>query len=545
MTKEIILGMNARTELLKGIDILANTVKVTLGPKGRNVAFSRAFGSPQITKDGVTVAKQIELTDKFQNMGAQMVKEVAAKTAEVAGDGTTTATVLAQAIFTEGNKYITAGANPMELKRGIDFAVEDVVTRLKEIAKPIVENSEIEQIARISANGDAKTSKFIADAMAAVGKDGIITVEHAQGFSSELVIVEGMQFDRGNVSPFFETNKEKQEAVLTEPLILITDKRITHLRTIQQPLELALRNNRALFIIAADIDGEALDSLIVNKVRGNLKIAVIKAPAFGDRQLQVLQDICAVTGGTLISDTGKLTFDMMELTDFGSCKTVKVTKDLTTIIDGYGTEEAIEERCSMLRFQIEKSEVVYDTDILKQRLSKISGGVAIIKVGATTEFAMKELLDRIEDSLSATRAAVTEGIVIGGGSALIMCQEFLKETFEKNERQLTNDEQLGYKIIYKAIESPLRTIVSNSGYEPSMVYENIRLKSNSFGFDAKRGVYVEDMFEAGIIDPVKVTRCALENAASIAGLLLTTEAAIANMETKSIKPGEQAIPGMF
>lgn len=545
MSKKILFGQEARTKLLRGIDLLANTVKVTLGPKGRNVAFERSFGSPLITKDGVTVAKEIHLSDPEENMGAQMVREVAAKTADVAGDGTTTATVLTQAIFHEGNKFVTAGANPMELKRGIDLAVKDVISALSLQKRLVASAKEIEQIATISANGDTHVGKFISDAMAKVGRDGIITVEQAQGMESELITVEGMQFDRGYLSRMFITNEDKEEAILDNPIIAIFNKKINMLKPIVPTLEMAAKNGRSILIIATDVEGEALASLIVNKVRGNLKVAAVKAPAFGDRQLAMLEDIAIVTGTQVISDNSEITVEMMDLNHYGSAKTVKITKDSCTIVDGYGQSHEIAQRCMNIRTQIEKSESDYDKEKLKDRLSKLSGGVAIIKVGAATEFEMKELLDRIDDALHATRAAVEEGIVIGGGCALIRSQDYLKLSHGK--LNMTADENLGYNIIFKAIESPLRCIASNAGNEPSLVYEKVSSGSNSFGFDAKNGEYIQDMFAAGIIDPVKVTRFALQNAASIAGLLLTTEAIISILEPdkkNSITPGNP-VPGMF
>lgn len=525
MSKKILFGQAARTKLLNGINILADTVKVTLGPKGRNVAFERSFGSPLITKDGVTVAKEIVLKDPLENMGAQMLREVASKTAEVAGDGTTTATVLAQAIFTEGNKYVTAGANPMELKSGIDKAVSVVIKGLHGIAQKIKNNQEIQQIASISANSDIEIGKKIAMAFDKVGSDGVITVEEAKGMESELVVVEGMQFDRGYMSPYFITDTEKNVVEFTDPLILLYDKKIMNMNAIVPALEKAARAGRSLVVIAEDVEGEALSTMVVNKMRGSLKSCAVKAPAFGDRRIAMLEDLAIVTGGKLISDNIGLTLETVQLEDFGSAKKVVITKESTTIVQGNGSAEAIAERVQYLRHQLEISSSEYDKDKLQERLAKLSGGVAVIKVGAATEVEMREIKDRIEDALAATRAAIAEGIVIGGGCALLHAQNDLVDL----ELDLSGDELLGVQIIRKALESPLRTISANAGYESSLTVERVRIGSVLFGFDAKTGVY-GDLISLGIIDPVKVTRCALQNAASIAGLLLTTEAIISNDE---------------
>lgn len=525
MSKKILFGQAARTKLLNGINILADTVKVTLGPKGRNVAFERSFGSPLITKDGVTVAKEIVLKDPLENMGAQMLREVASKTAEVAGDGTTTATVLAQAIFTEGNKYVTAGANPMELKSGIDKAVSVVIKGLRGIAQKIKNNQEIQQIASISANSDIEIGKKIAMAFDKVGSDGVITVEEAKGMESELVVVEGMQFDRGYMSPYFITDTEKNVVEFTDPLILLYDKKIMNMNAIVPALEKAARAGRSLVVIAEDVEGEALSTMVVNKMRGSLKSCAVKAPAFGDRRIAMLEDLAIVTGGKLISDNIGLTLETVQLEDFGSAKKVVITKESTTIVQGNGSAEAIAERVQYLRHQLEISSSEYDKDKLQERLAKLSGGVAVIKVGAATEVEMREIKDRIEDALAATRAAIAEGIVIGGGCALLHAQNDLVDL----ELDLSGDELLGVQIIRKALESPLRTISANAGYESSLTVERVRIGSVLFGFDAKTGVY-GDLISLGIIDPVKVTRCALQNAASIAGLLLTTEAIISNDE---------------
>ncbi len=544
MSKRIVFGQEARTKLLNGINILADTVKVTLGPKGRNVAFERSFGSPLITKDGVTVAKEIDLKDPLENMGAQMVREVASKTAEVAGDGTTTATVLAQAIFTEGNKFVTAGANPMELKRGIDKAVEVVIKSLKENATTVKNNQEIQQIATISANSDVEIGKKIAMAFEKVGSDGVITVEEAKGVESELVVVEGMQFDRGYMSPHFITNPDKNDIVFTDPLILIYDQRITNMKAIVPALEIAARAGRQLLVIAEDVEGEALSTMVVNKLRGSLKSCAVKAPAFGDRRIAMLEDLATITGGKLISDNVGFSLEAILLEDFGTAKKVVITKESTTVVQGAGTVEAIQERISHIRHQLEICTSDYDKDKMQERLAKLSGGVAVIKVGAATEVEMREIKDRIDDALSATRAAISEGIIAGGGCALLHAQDELVDL----ELDLNGDELLGVHIIRKALEYPLRTIVANAGYEASLTVERVRQGSKSFGFDAKTGVY-GDMLVLGIIDPVKVTRCALQNAASIAGLLLTTEAIICHEpeDKKTLKDNGPMgpIPGMM
>ncbi|AXK60893.1 chaperonin GroEL [Candidatus Chromulinivorax destructor] len=534
--KKILFGQEARTKILRGVDILANTVKVTLGPKGRNVAFERSFGAPLITKDGVTVAKEIELQDNLENMGAQMVREVASKTAEVAGDGTTTATVLAQSIFNEGNKYVTAGANPMELKRGIDKAVAKIVEALQAVAKQVTSKKEIEQIATISANSDAQIGQQIADAMEQVGQDGVITVEEAKGMESELIVVKGMQFDRGYLSPYFVTDSEKMEVVLHDPMILLYDKKIANMKSIVATLESAAKSGRSLLIIAEDIEGEALATLVVNKIRGTLKVAAVKSPGFGDRRKAMLEDIAAVTGATVISEDAGMALDTIMDQDLGHAKKVIITKEDTIIVQGSGDAAVVAGRVMQIRAQLENTSSDYDQEKLVERLAKLAGGVAVIKVGAATETEMKEIKDRIEDALSATRAAVEEGIVAGGGCALLHAQASL------NYLQLVGDEKLGMQIVRRAIEEPLRTIAANAGFEPSIIVERIRQEgSGSFGFDAKLGVYC-NLVEAGIIDPVKVTRCALQNAASIAGLLLTTEAVIADIPSDTKK--ELSMPPM-
>jgi len=546
MAKKILFGQEARTKMLKGIDILANTVKVTLGPKGRNVAFERSFGAPLITKDGVSVAKEIELQDNLENMGAQMVREVASKTAEVAGDGTTTATVLAQAIFTEGNKYVTAGANPMELKRGIDKAVAKIVAALQVVAKQVTSKTEIEQIATISANSDTTIGQQIADAMERVGQDGVITVEEAKGMESELVIVEGMEFDRGYLSPYFVTDSEKMEVVLHDPIVLLYDKKIGNMKTIVPTLENAARSGRSLLIVAEDIEGEALAALVVNKIRGTLKVAAVKAPGFGDRRKAMLEDIAILTGAVLISEDAGMSLETIMEQDLGHAKKVIITKENTTIVQGSGSPEAIAGRVQQIKTQLINCTSDYDQEKLAERLAKLAGGIAIIKVGAATETEMKEIKDRIEDALSATRAAVQEGIVAGGGCALLHAQQVL------DTMDLVGDEKLGMQIIRRAIEEPLRIIATNAGFEPSIIVERIRQNgSQSFGFDAKSGEYC-NMVQVGIIDPVKVTRCALQNAASIAGLLLTTEAVIADIPSEKkelpmppMGGGMGGMPGMM
>ncbi|HSW76349.1 MAG TPA: chaperonin GroEL [Candidatus Saccharimonadales bacterium] len=533
MSKRIIFGSEARSKILNGVNILANAVKVTLGPKGRNVTIEKTFGAPTITKDGVTVAKEIELKDKLENMGAQMVKEVASRTADVAGDGTTTATVLAQALFQEGNKYVTAGANPMELKRGIDKAVEAVVKSLKSMAKQVTDKKEIEQVAMISANHDVAIGQIIADAMEKVGQDGVITVEEAKGTENELVVVEGLRFDRGYLSPYFVTDSEKMEAVLQDPFILLCDKKISNMKSLISILENVAKNGRSLLIVAEDIEGEALAALVVNKIRGTLKVAAVKAPGFGDRRKEMLEDIAIVTGGVVISEDKGMSLDTTMEQDLGRAKKVIITKDECTIIQGLGTESAIAGRVAQIRMQIENCTSQYDSEKLQERLAKLAGGIAVIKVGAATEVEMKEIKDRIDDALSATSAAVEEGIVIGGGCALLHAQAAL------HDLQLSGDEKLGAQIVRRAIEEPLRIIASNAGHEGSVVVNAVArytqktgdndTTQEKMGFDAKEGTYV-DMIAAGIIDPVKVTRCALQNAASIAGLLLTTEAMICDIE---------------
>ncbi len=536
--KKIIFGVQARERIRTGVDKLADTVKATLGPRGRNVVFERSFGSPSITKDGVTVAKEIELEDRLENMGAQMVKEVASKTADVAGDGTTTATVLAQAIFREGNKFVTSGANPMELRRGIDKSVEAVIEEIRSVAKSVSDKKEIEQVATISANSDAVIGKLIAEAMEKVGRDGVITVEEAKGMHDELDVVEGMQFDRGYLSPYFVTNSEKMETVLDNPAILIYDKKISSMKPMLPMLESIAKAGRPLLIIAEDVDGEALATLVVNKLRGTISVAAVKAPGFGDRRKAMLEDIAALTGGQLISEDIGKKLEGVTTQDLGQAKRVVITKDNTTVIEGQGTESEIKNRIAQIRMQIENSTSDYDKEKLQERLAKIAGGVAVIRVGAATETEMKEKKDRIEDALHATRAAVEEGIVAGGGVALLRAQEAV------DNLKLKGDEQLGAKIVSRSLEEPMRIIAENAGFDGAVVINNVKDRKGSIGFDAKAGTYV-DMIKEGIIDPAKVARSAMQHAASISGLLLTTEAAIVDIpeEKKDSAPAHGA-PGM-
>ncbi len=533
-SKRIVFGSDAREKVRKGVDTLAGAVKVTLGPLGRNVVLERSFGAPTITKDGVTVAKEIVLEDKLENMGAQMVREVASRTADVAGDGTTTATVLAQAIFREGNKFVTAGANPMELKRGIDKAVEVVVESIKKIATATSDKKEIQQIATISANSDETIGDLIAQAMERVGRDGVITVEEAKGMKDELDVVEGMQFDRGYLSPYFVTNQEKMEVALENPFILIFEKKIGSMKSLLPILEQVAKTGRSLLIIAEDVEGEALATLVVNKIRGVLNIAAVKAPGFGDRRKAMLEDIAILTGGKLVSEEIGLKLETITLYELGQTKRVVLTKDNCTIIEGNGSQETIHGRIAQIKNQIAQCTSDYDKEKLQERLAKLAGGVAVIRVGAATETEMKEKKDRIEDALHATRAAVEEGIVAGGGVALMRAQKAL------DELKLEGDQRLGVQIVRRALEEPLRVISSNAGYEASVVVNKVKSETGNIGFDAKNGEYV-DMVKAGIIDPAKVTRSAIQNAASIAGLLLTTEATICDIpEEKKETP---AMPG--
>jgi chaperonin GroEL len=527
--KELHFNVEARAALKRGVDQLAEAVKVTLGPRGRNVVIDKKFGAPTITKDGVTVAKEIELSDPVENMGAQMVKEVATKTSDIAGDGTTTATVLAQAIFREGLKNVTAGANPMAIKRGIDKAVSAVVEELKKISVPTTGKKEIAQVGSISANNDKEIGDLIAEAMEKVGKDGVITVEEAKGLETTLETVDGMQFDRGYVSPYFVTDPEKMEAILEDPYILIHDKKVSSMKDLLPVLEKVAQTGKPLLIIAEDIEGEALATLVVNKLRGTLKVAAVKAPGFGDRRKAMLQDIAVLTSGQVVSEEVGFKLENAVITDLGRAKRIVVDKDNTTIIDGKGEEDKIKGRIKEIKATIESSTSDYDKEKLQERLAKLAGGVAVINVGAATEAEMKEKKARVEDALHATRAAVEEGIVPGGGVALLRAQRALK-----NLKLTETDEQIGVEIIKRALEEPIRMIVQNAGAEPSLVVEKVRgSKEDSFGYNALTETY-ENLVQAGVIDPTKVTRTALQNAASIASLLLTTEALI--VEKKEDRP---------
>nr|MBI1229084.1 chaperonin GroEL [Cytophagales bacterium] len=528
MAKELFFKTDARDRLKKGVDALADAVKVTLGPKGRNVIIDKKFGAPSITKDGVTVAKEIELDNAIENMGAQLVKEVASKTADDAGDGTTTATVLAQSIFSVGIKNVAAGANPMDLKRGIDKAVSAVVSELKASSKTISTRKEIAQVGTISANNDEEIGNMIADAMEKVGKDGVITVEEAKGTETEVKTVEGMQFDRGYLSPYFTTNTEKMEAELENPFILIYDKKISSMKELLPILEPVAQSGRPLLIIAEDVDGEALATLVVNKIRGALKVAAVKAPGFGDRRKAMLEDIATLTGGTVISEERGYKLENVTIDYLGTAEKINIDKDNTTIVNGAGEKAAIQGRINEIKSQIEKTTSDYDREKLQERLAKLSGGVAILYIGAATEIEMKEKKDRVDDALHATRAAVQEGVVVGGGVALIRASKVLDTLKGLNE-----DEDTGINIIRLAVESPLRTIVSNSGGEGSVVINKIKETNDvHFGYNARTDQF-EDLFKAGVVDPTKVTRLALENAASIAALLLTTECVIADVKEDS------------
>jgi chaperonin GroEL len=530
MAKMIFFDIEARNKMKKGVDTLANAVKVTLGPKGRNVVIEKKFGAPQVTKDGVTVAKEIELEDPIENMGAQMVKEVASKTADIAGDGTTTATVLAQSIISEGLKMVAAGANPMDLKRGIDKAVRAVVENLAAQKKDVGNNSKmIEQVATISANNDNEIGKLIAQAMAKVGKEGVITVEEAKGTDTTVDVVEGMQFDRGYISPYFVTNSEKMQAELQSPYILIYDKKISAMKDILSVLEKVAQSGRPLMIIAEDLDGEALATLVVNKLRGTIKVAAVKAPGFGDRRKEMLNDLAALTGGVVISEELGNKLEGVELTSLGQAASITIDKDNTVIVGGKGKKSDIVARVNQIKAQVENTTSDYDKEKLQERLAKLAGGVAVLYVGAATEVEMKEKKDRVDDALHATRAAVEEGIVPGGGVAYIRAIAGL----EKLKGALNADEATGIAIVRRAIEEPLRQIVANCGIEGSIVVQNIKEGEGDYGFNARTEVY-ENMFKAGVIDPTKVARVALENAASIAGMLLTTECVIAD------KPKEEA-----
>ena len=541
MAKDIKFNMDARAQMKVGADALADAVKVTLGPKGRNVVIDKKFGAPQVTKDGVTVAKEIELEDKFANMGAQMVKEVASKTNDQAGDGTTTATVLAQAIINVGLKNVTAGANPMDLKRGIDKAVAAVVKSLREQSQEVGEDyAKIEQVGTISANNDNYIGKLIADAMSKVKKDGVITVEEAKGTETEVKVVEGMQFDRGYISPYFMTNGDKMEAVLDNPYILVTDKKVSTMKDLLPVLEPIAREGKSLLIIAEDVDGEALTTLVVNKLRGTLKIAAVKAPGFGDRRKEMLQDIAILTGGTVISEERGFSLEGTTPDMLGKAEKVVVTKDNTTVVNGAGAADAIKERADLIRKQIETTTSDYDREKLLERLGKLAGGVAVLYVGAATEVEMKEKKDRVEDALSATRAAVEEGIVPGGGVAYIRASEAIKDLKGDNE-----DETTGIHIVARAIEEPLRQIAAHAGVQGSVIINKIREGKGDCGCNARTEEYV-NMFEAGVIDPTKVSRVALENAASVAGMFLTTECAIVDIpEPAPAMPAAGGMGGMM
>jgi chaperonin GroEL len=519
--KDVRFSDDARQRMFKGVNILANAVKVTLGPKGRNAVLDKSFGAPTVTKDGVSVAKEIELKDKFENMGAQMVKEVASNTSDEAGDGTTTATVLAQAIIREGLKAVAAGINPMDLKRGIDQAVTVATEELKKISKPAKDPKSIAQVATISANADESIGKTIADAMAKVGKEGVITVEEGSGLENELEVVEGMQFDRGYLSPYFINNQQSQSAELEKPLILLVDKKISNIRELLPLLEAIAKGGRQLLIVAEDVEGEALATLVVNTIRGIVKVAAVKAPGFGDRRKAMLQDIAILTGGTVISDEVGLSLEKATLNDLGEAKKILVEKENTTIIDGAGKASDIKGRVESIRQQIEEATSDYDKEKLQERVAKLSGGVAVIKVGAATEIEMKEKKARVEDALHATRAAVEEGVVPGGGVALVRALKAIEKLVGKNEDQTT-----GIKILARSIEEPLRQIVANAGEDAAVVLNRVREGKGTFGYNAATGEY-GDMIEMGILDPTKVTRLALQNAASVSGLLLTTEVMIA------------------
>lgn len=544
--KQVLFGNDARSRMVNGVNVLADAVKVTLGPKGRNVVLERAFGGPTITKDGVSVAKEVELKDKFENMGAQMVKEVASKTSDNAGDGTTTATVLAQAIVDEGMKYVAAGMSPMDLKRGIDKAVAAAIEQLHSLSKPTTTSKEVAQVGAISANSDHEIGDIIAEAMEKVGKEGVITVEDGKSLHNELEVVEGMQFDRGYLSPYFINNPDKQVALLENPYLLLVEKKISTIRDLLPILEQVAKSGRPLLIIAEDIEGEALATLVVNSIRGVLKTVAVKAPGFGDRRKAMLEDIAILTGGTVISSDVGLTLEKATLAELGSAKKVEVNKESTTIIDGAGKEDQIEARVKQIRAQMEETSSDYDREKLQERVAKLAGGVALIKVGAATEVEMKEKKARVEDALHATRAAVEEGVVAGGGVALIRAKQSIKDIKGDNPEQ-----DAGIKIVLRAMEEPMRQIVRNAGDEPSVVVDRVANGKGNFGFNAQTGEY-GDMIEMGVLDPTKVTRTALQNAASVASLILTTECMIADMpEDKPAMPpmgmggGMGGMPGMM
>ena len=533
--KQVLFGDDARVRIVRGVNILANAVKTTLGPKGRNVVLERSFGAPTVTKDGVSVAKEIELKDKFENIGAQLVKEVASKTSDNAGDGTTTATVLAQSIVVEGLKYVAAGINPMDLKRGIDKAVACAVEELKKLSKPCTTTKEIAQVGSISANSDFSIGQIIADAMDKVGKEGVITVEDGKSLENELDVVEGMQFDRGYLSPYFINNPEKQVSALDDPYVLIYDKKVSNIRDLLPVLEQVAKSSRPLLIVAEDVEGEALATLVVNNIRGILKTTAVKAPGFGDRRKAMLEDIAILTGGTVISEETGMSLEKATLAELGQAKRIEVGKENTTIIDGHGDAKSIEARVKQIRIQIEEATSDYDREKLQERVAKLAGGVAVIRVGAATEVEMKEKKARVEDALHATRAAVEEGIVPGGGVALIRTRAAVALVKGDNP-----DQDAGIKLVLRAIEEPLRCIVANAGDEPSVVVNNVANGKGNYGFNASTGQY-GDLVEQGVLDPTKVTRTALQNAASVASLLLTTEAAVC--ELPEDKPAQGGMPG--
>jgi len=542
MAKEIKFDQEARSAILRGVNMLADAVKVTLGPKGRNVILEKSFGSPTVTKDGVTVAKEIDLEDKFENMGAQMVKEVASKTSDTAGDGTTTATVLAQAIYREGSKVVAAGANPMDVKRGIDLAVDEVIKELKKLSKPTKDPKEISQVGKISANNDETIGNIIAEAMNKVGKEGVITVEEAKGMETTLDVVEGMQFDRGYLSPYFVTDPEKMVTVLEDPFILLNEKKISGMKDMLPILEQIAKMGKPFLVISEDVEGEALATLVVNKLRGTLKCCAVKAPGFGDRRKAMLEDIAILTGGEVISEDLGIKLENIKLSNLGRAKRITVDKDNTTIVDGAGDKNAIEGRVKQIRAQIEETTSDYDREKLQERLAKIIGGVAVINVGAATETEMKEKKARVEDALNATRAAVEEGIVPGGGVAYLRCLNTL------DKLKLDGDKKIGVDIIRRALEEPIRQIANNAGQEGSVVTEKVRNEKGAFGFDAAQDEYT-DMIKAGIIDPTKVVRLALQNAASVASLMITTEAIVAEKPERKapyppMPPGGGGMGGM-
>ncbi len=537
--KEVKFHSDARERMLRGVDVLANAVKVTLGPKGRNVVIDKSFGAPRITKDGVTVAKEIELEDKFENMGAQMLREVASKTNDLAGDGTTTATVLAQAIVKEGAKAVASGMNPMDLKRGIDLAVETVVKELKTNARKITSNSEIAQVGTISANGDPEIGRYLAEAMEKVGNEGVITVEEAKTAETELEVVEGMQFDRGYLSPYFVTNADKMRVEFEDPYILIHEKKLSNLQSMLPVLEAVVQTGKPLLIIAEDVEGEALATLVVNKLRGGLKIAAVKAPGFGDRRKAMLEDIAILTGGTVISEDLGIKLENVTLNMLGRAKKVAIEKENTTIIDGVGAKSDIEGRVAQIKAQIEETTSDYDREKLQERLAKLAGGVAVIRVGGSTEVEVKEKKDRVDDALHATRAAVEEGILPGGGVALLRAVKALDSLKTEND-----DQRVGVDIVRRAIEAPVRQIAENAGAEGSVIVGKLREKTDfSYGWNAQSGEY-GDLYSQGVIDPAKVVRTALQDAASVAGLLVTTEAMIAEKPKKDVAPAQPAAAGM-